>query len=263
MSVRDEEPPEVETRQIIRWITEPASAHRGSPHAESLEKPIRPALRPSVPVLTVLDDGTFADGESFRLRGERFLIGRSEGDLMIPSDRTLSGHHAEIRRIVDSGRASWVLVDLDTANGTFVRVKSAAISADTIVVLGCRRYRLVQPFTADEAQPRGSTMLLDKWEPPLNLWPALTETATTANSQTFPLNGPEVTIGRLGGGSTISIDDSHLAEHHATFARAADDVWRIYAGQTENGVWVSVRSVSLTSHCYFRCGEQFFRFLIP
>lgn len=256
--------PEVETQQIIRWIADPTTLQTSSSTHDSDERPVRPVLRAGVPVLTALDDGTLANGEQFRLREERFVIGRSEGNLVIPIDRTLSGKHAEIRWSENRGQHRWLLQDLETSNGTFVRVSSATLFPDTIVILGARRFRLVHPFTK-LSQPRdGSTTNLDKQDAPSALWPTLTETGTSATALSFPLSQQEVKIGRLGGGCTISIDDPHLAKHHATISRTANGSWKIFpAAQTTNGVWVNIRSVVLTTHCYFRCGEQFFRFVIP
>lgn len=257
------EPPEIETRQIVRWIADPTTVHPNPAKPDPGEQPIRPMLRAPVPVLTALDDGTQADGEQFRLRQDRFGIGRSEGDLIIPSDRTLSGKHAEIRRVDNRGKPQWLLVDFETSNGTFVRVNRADFFADTIVILGARRFRLVHPF-AGIPQPRdGATTNLDKREAPAEVWPTLTETGAGASVLTFSLRQQEVTIGRKGGWCDISIDDPHVANHHATVTRKANGTWQIRPAETTNGVWVNVRSVALTSHCYFRCGEQFFRFVIP
>src|SRR4051812_29154747 len=57
--------------------------------------PYRPTLRPPVPVLVVCDDGR-ADGEVIRLRDQRFVIGRAEGDLRFPLDGRMSPRHVEI-----------------------------------------------------------------------------------------------------------------------------------------------------------------------
>lgn len=263
MTEHDSNQPEVETRQVVRWITDPTTLQQTASQPDPLERPVRPLLRPKVPVLTALDDGTFATGEDFRLRGDRFRIGRTEGDFTVPSDRTLSGKHAEIRRVENRGQFSWVLVDLDTANGTFVRANAATFFADTIVILGGRRYRLSHPYDDLKLEGGASTTMLDKRAAPADLCPMLTETGTAATALKFPIQASEVTVGRLGGGSGISIDDPHLAKHHAKITRSPEGVWRIRAGQTENGVWANIRSVALTSHCYFRCGEQCFRFVIP
>src|SRR4051794_3574998 len=47
--------------------------------------PFRPTVRPPVPILTVFDDGK-TDGEVIRVRGPKFTIGRTEGDLRFPMD---------------------------------------------------------------------------------------------------------------------------------------------------------------------------------
>jgi pSer/pThr/pTyr-binding forkhead associated (FHA) protein len=255
--------PEVETRPLVRWIADPTSLHPPPVPADPFERAVRPVLRPVIPILTVLDDGTFADGENFRLRSDTFVIGRTDGDLVIPIDRTLSGSHAEIRRVENRGPADWMLVDLETSNGTFVRVTSASFFADTIVILGSRRFRLNQPFADLRAQSGQSTQALDMAVSPTDLWPTLTETGSSSTALKFPLQQQRVTVGRLGGGCDISIDDPHLARHHATISRAANGAWQIRPEKTTNGVWVNVCSVKLTSHCYFRCGEQLFRFVVP
>ena len=103
------QPPEVETQQVIRWITDPTTLQPPAVPLDPLERPIRPVLRPPVPILTVLDDGTFANGEHFRLRGDTFSIGRTDGNLVIPCDRTLSGSHVEIRRVDDRGQVDGYL----------------------------------------------------------------------------------------------------------------------------------------------------------
>ena len=41
--------------------------------------------------------------EWLRLRGDRVVIGRSEGDVLIPHDAMISGRHAELSRRVEGG----------------------------------------------------------------------------------------------------------------------------------------------------------------
>jgi len=257
------QPPEVETQQVIRWITDPTTLQPPVVPLDPLERPTRPVLRPPVPILTVLDDGTFANGEHFRLRGDTFSIGRTDGNLVIPCDRTLSGSHAEIRRVENRGQVEWLLVDQDTANGTFVRINSAIFFVDTIVILGSRRFRLILPFAELHSQKDDSTQLVEKTVAPSDLWPTLTEAGTGNNVLKFPLRQQRVTLGRLGGGCDISIDDPYLAKHHATIFRAPNGIWNVQPGKTTNGVWANIRSIKLTTHCHFRCGEQCFRFVIP
>ena len=69
----------------------------------------------------VLDDGD-DEGETIRIRRESFIIGRVQGDLVIPHDGNISGRHAEVLRRLEAGRWHWYLRNLQSTNGTFVRV---------------------------------------------------------------------------------------------------------------------------------------------
>jgi pSer/pThr/pTyr-binding forkhead associated (FHA) protein len=255
-------PPVVESQEVASWIAEPTT-HRQRVIGRSLDdRPLRPLLRPSTPVLTVLDDGTFDSGEDFRLRGERFVIGRSSGDLVIPHDQTLSSTHAEIRRVATDGRVSWHLIDLESVNGTFVRIESAILYPDSLVSIGLRRFSLVNPLAAALARGGDGTHEIDSQVLPADLWPSLVEAGKQESVLRFPLRKQRVTIGRAGGTCDITIDDPHLALHHATLIRSEDHSWHITPEKTLNGVWVSTRAVRLTALCHFLCGEQFFRFAI-
>src|SRR4051794_27294332 len=63
-------------------------------------QPFRPTLRPPMALLNVLDDGCDT-GEVLRIRTASFVIGRIEGDLIIPHDEGISGRHAEINRCLE------------------------------------------------------------------------------------------------------------------------------------------------------------------
>src|SRR5689334_8946084 len=83
-------------------------------------EPFRPLERPPMALLTVIDDGDDS-GETVRIRSSSFVIGRVEGDLVIPHDGGISGRHAEIVRRPEGGQFRWYLRDLQSTNGTFVR----------------------------------------------------------------------------------------------------------------------------------------------
>jgi hypothetical protein len=61
----------------------------------------------------------------------------------------------------------------------------------------------------------------------------------------------------------IMLDDPHLAGHHATIEIGAKGRLTMRAEKSINGVWANIRSVTLTNLCFFRCGEQVFRFEVP
>jgi len=263
-------PPVVEefasVRRIVKWVSEHDAGGRlgeGRFAPEDVHD-FRPSLRPPVPVVTVLDDGSMEEGEDVRLRLERLSIGRNSGDIRIPSDPSISGAHAEIRRTAWRGGFQWHLHDLDSVNGTFVRCVRAVLHENALLILGARRFRLRNPLRPSTKQvPDGQTNLLDGMPLPQVVWPTLEESSSKPGAAAFPLRSERLMVGRLGGGADIELDDPLLANRHAELKRMRDGNWMITAENTRNGIWVSVAAVGLTPHCFFRCGEQRFRFVIP
>ncbi len=254
------------TRRIVRWVSEadvPGRPDAASYAPEDIHD-FRPGLRPPVPVLTVLDDGSLDDGEDFRLRRERCAIGRTAGDVTVSHDAAVSANHAEIRRTPWKGGFQWHLQDLGSVNGTFVRCVRAVLHEHAILILGARRFRLRNPLRSDSV-PTASleTNELDGHALPRAVWPVLTEASGKASAVEVSLRADKLTIGRTGGGADIELDDPLLAHRHATLRRLRDGTWLMSAEATRNGTWVSVTAVALTSYCFFRCGEQRFRFVVP
>jgi pSer/pThr/pTyr-binding forkhead associated (FHA) protein len=264
-------PPVVEEfasiRRIVKWVSEADPFGRGAEQKYSPEDDLdfRPTLRPPVPIVTVLDDGSLEEGEDFRLRGERFSIGRTSGDVQLPNDPSISGAHAEIRRTEWKGGFQWHLHDLESVNGTFVRCVRAVLHENAILILGARRFRLRNPLKPKSAVPAAGhqTNLMDGMHLPETVWPVLAEASTKPGAMAFSLRSDRLLIGRAGGGADIQLDDPLLANRHAELKRLRDGTWMISAETTRNGMWVSVTAVGLTPYCFFRCGEQRFRFVIP
>lgn len=269
-SPKNQDPATLATEQVIRWITEDPTAdgsswesHRAGDNwrnALVAEPLIRPVLRPPFPVLTVLDDGSQTKGEEIRLRGENFTIGRSEGDLVLPHDHTLSAIHAEIQRVEYRGQFHWLLKDKNTSNGTFVRVNSANVFDDTVVLLGLRRFRWEVPFANLRNDSEGATRMLDADGEKDHLRPRLLESGKAGEGLVFEIRQPTTTIGRLGGDADLQIDDPHLATLHASIVYSPPATPVIESRKTVNGVWVNVRTIKLREKAFFRCGEQVFYF---
>lgn len=232
------------------------------------ESPVRPAARVAVPILTVLDDGSLDTGEEIRIRQEVFTIGRSDGDLVVPNDPTLSSRHAEIRLVAHRGLSAWLLRDEGSTNRTFVKVNVARLYPDSVIILGGRRYRLRKGCAATAAvfqRPSvatGATCRLAVDWPPL-VADALVELASGSAGATLELRGPRETIGRDAKRNSLAVDDPALAATHAELVAEPDGSWRIIARPTRNGVWVSTQATRLAACCYFQCGEQRFRFRLP
>jgi hypothetical protein len=203
-----------------------------------------------VPIITVLDDGSLDHGEDVRMRLETLTLGRTSGDLRIPNDPTMSEVHAEIRRTPSRGGYQWLLHDLKSINGTFMRCVHAVLDEKTSFILGSRRFRIrlpMEPTGTDLPQPRA----------------VLTEASAKPEALEYLLESDTLVIGGMYGKADIGVDDPLLEDRHATLKRTQAGTWTITAEESRNGVWVSISEAALFHNSYFRCGEQLFRFVIP
>ena len=122
----------------------PRCPRRPQPAAARSASPFRPTARPPVAVLTVFDDGR-TDGEVIRIREPRFIIGRTEGDLRIPLDGRMSARHVEITHQNVGGLHRWVVTDLQSTHGMFVRVSRTVLADKAEILVGNGRYRFDAP----------------------------------------------------------------------------------------------------------------------
>ena len=99
-------------------------------------------------LLCIVDDGS-EEGEWLRLRGDQFVIGRSDGHLIIPHDTMMSSRHAELVRKHEGGKYRWYLNDLHSTNGAFVRIGKAALQHDQELLIGTTRFRFEAAALAD------------------------------------------------------------------------------------------------------------------
>jgi pSer/pThr/pTyr-binding forkhead associated (FHA) protein len=233
-------------------------------------QPFRPTMRPPMALLTVLDDGDDS-GEVVRVRGNTFVIGRVEGDLVIPHDNGISGRHAEISRRFEDGVYTWFLKDLKSTNGTFVRASTVTLHHDQELLVGARRFRFEAPQAPAEgaaasAQPANTTR---KWEVPsaassafgAAAHSALVDVSQGLVSPRTVLKGPELWIGRDAGQCAIVVDDPTVDRKHARVYRdEKSQRWVVANNRSRNGIWARVQEVSLGRGAYFQCGEQ--RFLL-
>jgi pSer/pThr/pTyr-binding forkhead associated (FHA) protein len=234
--------------------------------AEPDTQPERPQDRPPMALLCVLDDGKL-DGEWIRLRGDRYLIGRTEGDVRIPHDAMMSGRHAEISRQRGPGGFRWLLTDLQSTNGTFVRVGSTILRHHNELRIGGNHYRFEAPASsaaaADEAGPAAQDQATRSYQGPSvrSLVPSLVELVGGSTGQRFALTLPEYWIGRDPKACPIARpDDLLLNPRHARLFRDAKAQWHIENNRSVNGLWLRIDQIPLDTACQFRLGEQ--RFLL-
>src|SRR5262249_44427146 len=102
--------------------------------------------RSDAPLL--FDDGR-TDGEVIRIRDHRFIIGRTEGDFRIPLDGRISSGHVEITHQAVGGRPRWMVTDLQSTHGMFVRVSRTILADKAEFLVGNGRYRFEAPHADD------------------------------------------------------------------------------------------------------------------
>ena len=224
----------------------------------------RPVQRPPMAVLCICDDGK-QEGETVRLRADMTVIGRSEGEVCIGHDVLMSGKHAAVVREQTPAGWRWSLRDLDSRNGTFVRVGNTILRHGYEVLIGQGNYRFEAPnsrsevTTADAAN--GTQMPQPAMAVARALVPSLVEFVAAGPVQRFLLSLPEYWIGRDPKQVSIARPDDLFADaKHARLYREPTGQWRIANNDSENGLWFRIKSIPLGKACQFRLGEQRFHF---
>ena len=228
----------------------------------------RPTLRPSMALLHVLDDGDDS-GEVLRIRPNSFVIGRVEGDLIIPHDGGISGRHAEISRRLENGEHCWYLKDLQSTNGTFVRASTIILSHEQEFLIGGRRFRYEVPTVPEQpAAAEAGRNVTSKWESLAGpqavsgLQPSVVEVSPGRTGQRVPLREQENWIGRDRNQCSIVVDDPMADRRHARIYRDEKNRWIIANARSRNGLWARIQEVNLGRGGFFQCGEQRFFFKV-
>ena len=233
--------------------------------------PFRPVDRPPMGLLVILDDGD-ETGEPVRIRASTFLIGRVEGDLVVPHDGGISGRHAEISRRGEGGEFRWYLRDLQSTNGTFVRVSQVVLHPGQEVLVGRVRLRFeMVPPTLSVSVPSSAgpaeANATRKWQvtaptaPPPPSSPVLVELTPQGEGRRFPLTEPESWVGR-DPSCRVALNDPTVDPKHARAVRDPKGRWVLANAKSVNGLWARVEEVSLGVGGYFQCGEQRFLFKV-
>jgi pSer/pThr/pTyr-binding forkhead associated (FHA) protein len=264
-------------RRVQAEIRERAESanHRATAHEQdagktqaSEEQPYRPLTRPPAALLIVCDDGK-TTGDVIRLRHDRFIIGRHEGDLQLPEDEQISKRHVALTRQLVSGEFRWVVTDLQSRNGMFVRVNKAPLSNQAEVLIGSGRYRFeIIQTEAAEAQTFRNLQLASaapNTRLPQNQFPPgtelLSEMVGGGIGTRMVLSRPEYWIGRDPSCEICRAHDPMTKARHARLSRSQRGTWVIQNHQTLNGVWLRLPQVSILRGCggEFQIGEQRFR----
>ena len=189
--------------------------------------------------------------------------GRTEGNVRLPHDGLASSRHAEVVRQRGPNGYRWALADLQSTNGTFVRIGSILLRNESEFILGSGRLPVRGRAPAAPAVgPAGaSPQGTQAWSgavPVRSLVPSLVELAPAGPVNRFALTLPEYWIGRDARTCAIARPDDVLVNaRHARLYRDPKGQWRIENNKSLNGLWLrSRRADALASGCQFRVGEQ-------
>ena len=78
----------------------------------------------------------------------------------------------------------------------------------------------------------------------------------------FPIEGPEVWIGRDPVLCSIILDRPGVGPRHALIRARRPGRWMIEKGDSGDGVWLRIEEVDLGRGGQFQCGEQRFLFRV-
>jgi hypothetical protein len=268
----------LESDEDIRQALLARRAKKGPPGAPSKAPPAaraeiepqaeRPVLCPPTALLCLLDDGQ-SDGEWVRLHGDVTIVGRTEGIIRIPHDGLVSGRHAEICRQRGPNGYRWVLADLQSTNGTFVRIRNTVLHNENEVIIGSGRYRFEAGMSvaAAGAPPPVAPQTTQPWAdaaPVRSLVPSLVEMSPAGPLNRFTLTLPEYWIGRDSKTCPIARPDDVLVNaRHARLYRDPKGQWHIENNDSLNGLWLRIcEPTVLAGACQFRMGEQQFIFRV-
>jgi pSer/pThr/pTyr-binding forkhead associated (FHA) protein len=240
----------------------PAVAAQHVPPPGPSARPYCPTARPPIANLTVFDDAK-SEGEVVRIRTDRFVIGRSEGDLRVPHDELISARHVEITRLRVGEAYRWVITDLQTTNGLFVRVSRTVLAdkAEFLVGKGCYRFEApasVAPNTVDYLPPDTPPASTRPWEvrSPTPEQPVLVELLAGTSGARIPLTNAEYWIGSDPVCAICRKGDPFVEPRHVRLYRDASGAWHAQNNKSANGLWYRVPQIMVDDACLFQIGEQ-------
>jgi pSer/pThr/pTyr-binding forkhead associated (FHA) protein len=206
----------------------------------------------------ILRDGT--DGGVYPLVQDRTDIGGREGDIVLKEDPYLSARHARIERRGDS----FVLLDLGSLNGIYLRLRHPTALADGDMILVGQQVLRFELTSEVERQVGAAmqhgVMIFGTPEQP-RLARLVQYTTEGLARDVYYLHRAETVFGREAADLTFS-DDPFLSRKHAAIVTDAHERQFILRDLgSSNGTALRCRSEHvLQSGDQFRLGRHLFRF---
>jgi pSer/pThr/pTyr-binding forkhead associated (FHA) protein len=262
--------PQERVLERTRHQQRPSKTDRPRVNREDQARPFRPLSRAPIAIVEILDDGA-ETGECVRIRSDAITIGREDADILVPHDSQISGTHARISRRLTGGVYHWYLTDLDSTNGTFLRVAKASLVEGQLILMGSYRYvfRTAQATVPDTDSATAGEKGTSGWQTvmaanPAQLTPTLVRLNPDGSEHSFAVDGDDLLIGQSAEACKIVVsDDPAISTVHARVYRSEDGGFLIEDAKSLNGVWMANRERRLSKSSQFQLGDQRFRLRIP
>ena len=215
-------------------------------------------LNPQAFVVVILRDGT--DGGVYPIMQDRTDMGGREGDIVLKDDPYLSPRHARIERRGDS----FVLIDLGSVNGIYLRLREPSSLADgDMILIGQQVLRFEIPSEAERQvgpATQHGVMVFGTPEQP-RLARLIQYTTEGLARDVYHLHRSETVFGREAADLTFS-DDPFLSRKHAAITVDAQERRFVLRDLgSSNGTALRCRTDHvLVSGDQFRLGRHLFRF---
>lgn len=221
----------------------------------------RPTARPPMALICLLDDDG-NDGEWFRVRASETTIGRAGADIVVPHDEQISGVHVQLSRRFQENRFQWYLKDLNSMNGTFLKVSKARMQNELEVLIGGHRYRFEFSTPDVETSPDQPSPGTRGWRvvappDPKSLMPSFVRLLPDGDGIRLALSQSEHKLGSDPQQATpVIADDPMVSPIHAKIWCDPTGKWFLQDESSLNGIWVRISDKRLDTDTAVQIGEQ-------
>jgi hypothetical protein len=178
----------------------------------------------------------------------------------------MSSSHVEITHQVVDGLHRWVVTDLQSTHGMFVRVSKTVLADRAEILVGNGRYRfdLNKPGPGEpsdgnlDTSNMGATQGLVDASGPFRP-PSLTELLGKEIGNRILLVKDQYWIGSDPGCAFCRLDDPFCEPKHVRLQRNSKGLWGAEHHKTQNGLWLRMVQIAVDSMIHFQVGEQRFR----
>jgi pSer/pThr/pTyr-binding forkhead associated (FHA) protein len=209
-----------------------------------------------------------SDGQAWPLAADVVDIGAKEGTILIESDPFLSSRHARLScERAENGAASWQVIDLESVNGVYVRLRSkVSLSDGDLILLGQQVLRFDVVKDAEHglgpATQHGTAIF---GTPPASRLARLCQrTVEGITRDVFHIHRAETSLGRETA-DIVFTDDPFLSRRHAVITH--DPTTRrffIEDAGSSNGTYVAIRGRAPIGHGdILRMGLHVLRIELP